>query len=657
MTLIDRDRSTGTRGVLGGPGGGDGSSLEVLYTPARIGRLTLKNRFIQSPMHSKFSSEFGEVSDKLTDYLVERAKGGAAMIILENTAVDWARGRAAGNPVRIDDDLFVAGLSDLTEAVHREGAMIATQLHHAGRQCSTANTEGGVGALAPSAITSTAIGDEPHAMTHEQIAEVVQQFRDAARRSVMAGFDMIEIHGSHGYLLTQFLSPQANHRTDEYGGSFENRARFPLEVVRAVREEIGPDFPLSYRISLEERVEGGMEADDGLAFCTLIEPYVDVFNVTAATYESMDSIFMMQGREPGELLPLAARVKAIVGKPVVGISRLGWILDAAADSVAAGEMDFVAMGRTQLTDAKLILKVKNGESDRARRCIGCNECVGTFLFGGWRLHCVMNPELGYEREANALLRPQFGATRKRVVVIGGGPAGAEAARAAALRGHDVQLFEARDRIGGQVLTASAADYKKREMEAYVTYFERELEHVGVRVHTGAALGADHPALVDADVVVVATGARVSAAGEPGALDAVEVMRTGSPLSGEVLVQGANEIALNAAAYAAQQGAQVTVVTGERAAGYDMNPILAAHTVQLLERAGVRIVADAGAAAVEASTTTLWAPDWVADPEPVAGLEWLAGLPGSVEVVEVGARVKGGRLYQATQSGFWAGTRI
>jgi len=231
---------------------------------------------------------------------------------------------------------------------------------------------------------------------------------------------MLEIHGSHGYLLTQFLSPQSNLRTDEYGGSFENRARFPLEVVRAIREEVGPDYPVSYRISLEERTEGGMEVEEGLAFCKLIEPYVDVFNVSAGTYESMDSVFMMQGREPGELLPLAASVRAIVSKPVIGVSRLGWALDEAADAIESGRMDLVAMGRTQLTDSHLVLKVKNGESDRVRRCIACNDCVGRFLFGGWRVHCVINPELGYEGEAAQLLQPQR--TVKRVLVVGGGPA-------------------------------------------------------------------------------------------------------------------------------------------------------------------------------------------------------------------------------------------
>jgi 2,4-dienoyl-CoA reductase (NADPH2) len=620
------------------------TNLDVLYTPVQIGRLTLPNRFVQSAMHTKFASEYGEVGPKLIDYMTARARGGVSMIILENTAIDWKVGRAAGNPVRIDDDRFISGLNDLVNAVHRENAFIATQLHHAGRQNAITNTEGRVGPVAPSAITSTAIGDEPRALTVPEIEEIVEQFREAAVRTVAAGFDMVEIHGSHGYLLTQFLSPQSNIRTDEYGGSFENRARFPLAVVKAVREAVGPDFPVSFRISLEERTIGGMAAEEGLAFCKLIDEYVDVFNVSAATYETMETIFMMQGREPGELLPLAARVKAITRKPVIGVSRLGWALERAAEQVTAGELDMVAMGRTQLTDANLVLKVKNGESDRVRRCIGCNECIGGFLFKGRRLHCVISPELGYEAESDAALQPQ--PSRKKVVVVGGGPAGFEAARAAALRGHDVRLIEAGSRIGGQVLVATAPEYKRREMEAYVTYFERELQHVGVSVTLETRVTPADSLLADADSIVWATGAAAPAAPE-GTIDAVAAMSSRELPVGDVVVLGANENGLNAAAFAAQQGRKTTVVTEGRDPGYDMNPLLAAHTVDILGNMGVQFTdSDTNQEAVR-----LWSPDWIAAEVP-AQLS-----PFAKNELSVGARIKGGRLFEATQSGFWAGSRI
>lgn len=619
------------------------TNTDILYTPARIGNLNLKNRFIQSAMHTRFASEFGEVSEQIIAYLTERARGGVSMIILENTAVDWEVGRAAGNPVRIDQDVFVSGLSDLTEAIHREGCLIAAQLHHAGRQNPMGNTEGGVGPVAPSAVTSTAIGDEPRALTTKEITAIVAQFAAAARRAVDAGFDMVELHGSHGYLLTQFLSPQSNLRTDEYGGSFENRARFPLEVVKAVREAVGDDYPISYRISLEERTPGGMEADEGVLFCKLIEPYVDVFNVTAATYESMDSIFMMQGVEPGQLLPLAAQVKAQVSKPVIGISRLGWAFDKAAAAVLNEELDFVALARTQLTDPMLVTKERAGEGARVRRCIGCNECVGAFLFKGWRLHCVINPELGQESKLGQLYQIQ--PRPKRVVVVGGGPSGFEVARAAALRGHQVDLYEAESSLGGQIRTAGKVEFKAREMNAYCDYFQAELDHLGVKVHLGTKVAHDHPALRDADELVLATGGRRETPPPAGAIDAVEALEGGLPL-GDIVVLGGNAIGLNVAAFAAQAGAKVWVVTGSVSPGYDVNPILASHTVRLLTELGVEFVE----VEPKVEATRVYSPEWVAD-----STEWAADT--KAKVTNVGARANGGRLYHATQSGFWVGTRI
>lgn len=618
-------------------------NLDILYTPQKIGRLTLKNRFIQSPMHTRFASEFGEVSEQIKSYLAERARGGVSLIIIENTAVNWAVGRAAGNPIRIDQDVFVSGLSDLTETVHQEGCLIAAQLHHAGRQNPRANTDGGIGPVAPSAITSQAIGDEPRELRKEELPDIVREFADGARRAVDAGFDMVELHGSHGYLLTQFLSPQSNVRTDEYGGSFENRARFPLEVVRAVREAVGPDFPVSYRISIEERVPGGMEIDEGIQFCKLIEDLVDVFNVTVATYESMDSVFMMQGVSPGQLLPIISRVKKSVSKPVIGISRLGWALDACAEAVEAGEMDFVSLARTQLTDPQLIIKTQQGEADRVRRCIACNECVGGFLFKGWRLHCVINPELGNEYRLPDLYQVQE--KKKKVVVVGGGPAGFEAARAAALRGHDVSLFEAEKSLGGQVQLAGKAKFKEAEMLAYAKYFEKELNHLGVKVHLGARIDGDHEAVMKADTVVIATGATRVHPHENKNLDAVAALEQGIP-DGKIVVNGPNAIGLHVAAVAAERGQEVTVVTDGKDPGYDVNPILRAHFVRLLQQLGVHFADSAG----KASGVVIDSPDWIADDSP-----W--PTKSKAQVVSAGSRALGPSLFNATKSGFWVGTRI
>lgn len=610
----------------------------ALLQPGRIGSIILKNRFVQAPMHTRFATEFGEVSEKMVGYHVERAKNGVALIILENTAVDWEVGRAAGNPVRIDDDVFISGLSDLTEAVHRHGAKIAAQLHHAGRQNGSSNTVGGVPVVAPSAIASAAIGETPRALDISEIPGIVKQFADGARRAKAAGFDVVELHGSHGYILTQFLSPQSNVRTDAYGGSFENRARFPLEVVQSVREAVGPDFPISYRISIEERTPGGMEVDEGIAFCKLIEPYVDVFNVTVATYESMDSIFTMQGVAPGSLLKLAARVKASVSKPIIGIGRLGWALDEANQAVADGELDFVAMARTQLADPALISKTLNGQPERVRRCIACNECVGGFLFKGWRVHCVINPELGYEYQMKQILAPV--AKPLKVTVVGGGVAGCEAARAAALRGHKVTVLEASERLGGWLRSMCALAIKSREMESLISYYEAELAYLGVDVKLNHAATTADPLVKSADAVVLANGfdAPELAAGE---LDALEVLLSRNLPDGEIEVRGTGELALTAAAWAAEQGRKVTLVTGGADLGAEVNPILTGHLQAYIERNGGTVaVASSGTASVilNASHRTPNSDAW-------------AG------VVEVGGRAGRYAIFDAVQSGFWTCTQL
>lgn len=619
--------------------------LQPLFSEGMIGRLRLQSRLIQSPMHTLFASNFGEVTDRLIAYHATRARGGVAMIILENTAVDWEVGRAAGNPVRIDDDRFVAGLHDLVEAVHREGALMATQLHHAGRQNMSTNIEGGGPPVAPSPIQSTVGGDPPRALSVTEIQEVVDKFAAAARRSVAAGFDAVEIHGSHGYLLTQFLSPATNKRTDEYGGSFENRARMPLEVVRAIREAVGEDFPVIYRISLEERTPEGMSCEEGVRFCELIEPYVDAIDVTAGIYESMQWIFTMQGVEPGSLLELSKTVKERVDIPVIGISRLGWALEDGARAIEAGELDFVSMARTQLADPELVAKTRVGDNRRVRRCIACNECVGGFLFQGWRVQCVINPELGNEYRLPELMYPVE--QSKRVLVVGGGPSGCEAARVAAFRGHDVSLVERTDRLGGQLRAASAPEFKRREMQALIEYYESELKHLGVRISLNTE-ATEELLADDYDLILLATG-MVPPAPPESAVDAIDILNTRKIPDGDlVTVVGSGEVALNAAAFCAEQGRETRLWAPQAEIGADMNPLLAEHTTTYIQDCGVAIHTETDSIPDEG--IILWAPNYVASDD-------FKGAVDGKRIRAVGTRARPGRLYEATQSAFWTATRI
>lgn len=246
-------------------------NLSILYEPFRLKNLELKNRLVMAPMHTKFSSETGEVTDRLSAYLEARARGGIGLIVLENTCIDWVYGRPAGNPVTIHDDMCRSGLSNIPLAVHRHGARIVTQLQHTGRQNVRSNIPGGMQPLAPSAVKSNRGGDEPRPLEEHEIERIIQQFVDGARRSKESGFDGVELHGAHGYLLTQFFSPYTNRRTDKWGGNLSNRARFPLEIVRRIRAEVGANFPILYRLSAEERIPGGTTLEDSLQLVRMLD--------------------------------------------------------------------------------------------------------------------------------------------------------------------------------------------------------------------------------------------------------------------------------------------------------------------------------------------------------------------------------------------------
>lgn len=628
------------------------SDLAPLFQEGRIGNLTLKNRLVQAAMHSRFATEFGEVSERLIAYLTTRARGGVSMIILENTAVDWEYGRAAGNPVRIDDDVFVTGLHDLVHAVHREGVKIASQLHHAGRQNMSANIVGGKAPMAPSPIQSNVGGDLPKEMTEEEIELVIDQFRQGARRTRQAGFDAVEIHGSHGYLLTQFLSPATNVRTDKWGGSFENRARFGLEIAKAVREAVGDDYPVLFRISLEERTPGGLTAEEGVEFCRQIEPYVDLLNVTAGIYESMEWIFTMQGVEPGSLLSLARMTKEAVSVPVMGISRLGWALEDAARAVEAGELDFVAMARTQLADPELVNKTRRGESKRVRRCIACNECVGGFLFKGWRTQCVINPELGIEYQLPELKRRAV--EPRRVLVVGGGISGCEAARVAAERHHDVTLVERDARLGGLLWGQGAPQFKRRELDSLIAYYEAELDHHGVNIRLGEHVTDEFAS--GFDVILLATGTQPVSVPD-GMLDAVAVLcKRELPPGDPVTIVGSGHYGSHAAAFALEQGRRTRFVPepGLEVMIDDINPLLAGHIYDYLLRNGIEFVDEPDSLDEIDSEggIVLWAPH---ERKPT---DVLANLVDAERAFEIGTRAHPeGGLYMSTQSAFYAGARV
>ena len=640
------------------------AKLKRLFEPVKIGKLELKNRIVMPALNTKFGTEWGAVNDRLIDYFVERAKGGVGLIIIENTCVDWPAGKAGTNPIRADEWKFIQGLHDLAEAVHLYGAKIATQLQHPGRQGSSLTAAEGQQLVAPSEIPCLPTGAEmPHALTVEEIGVLIGKFIMGATITKAAGFDAVEIQGGHGYIITEFMSPYTNKREDEYGGDFEGRMKFPVAIIEGVRMVVGPDFPIIFRMSADEYVEGGLTLEDNKLIARRLEAAgVDALNVSAGIYESppwYSRIFPTAGMPMGCNVPLAQEIKKVVKIPIIVAGKLGDPV-LAEKVLKEGKADLIAMGRSLLADPELPKKAYEGRLEDIRPCIYCNEaCIGN-ISRFWRISCVVNPALGREKEY--AIEPAK--KRKRVLVVGGGPAGMEAARVAALRGHKVTLYEKAKTLGGQLRAASAPQFKK-PIGDLAEYLENQIGKLGVKVELDVKATPTLIKRLKPDVVVLATGATPVIPDIPGAqaskvATAIDILLGRKRTGEKVVIIGGGEVGSELAWFLAEKGKKVTIIEMLGGVAMDMNMFSRFYLMDKLAELGIETllnttaqeITDKGVVAVdmegnkqaiEADTVIL-----ATGFRPDNGLE--NKLKGAVsEIYTIGDCVKPGKIWGAIDS--------
>jgi 2,4-dienoyl-CoA reductase-like NADH-dependent reductase (Old Yellow Enzyme family)/thioredoxin reductase len=559
--------------------------LKHLFAPVRLGRMEVRNRLVMPPMSVNFGVDGqGVVTERHWAYLAARARAGTGLIVVGGGAVH-PDGLDLPRMPPVWDDRFITGLSRLAAEVKAHGARIGMQLLHGGRQAFHGRR------VAPSPLPSLAVvKGVPRELTLGDIRELVHCHAEAARRCREAGFDFVEIHAAHGYLISEFLAPNANRRQDEYGGSFENRTRFLLEILAAVKQRCGPDFPVGVRYNGEDYVAGGWTLAEAVRLAPMLEAAgADWLHVSAGVYGSFPVTIPSMFEPFGCFAHLAEAVKRAVSAPVIAVGRIKDPV-LADRLIAEGRADLVAMGRAHLVDPDLAAKASQGRLGELKPCIGCcRGCIENVLALN-DATCVMNPELGREY---LLGTPKNAARPKKILVVGAGPAGLACARLLALRGHRVVVVDERERAGGALIFAAKPPGREELLEM-ADFFAAELERLGVEVRLRAALDAELVAELAPEAAVVASGSNPKLPQIPGLFDSgLELSTVLDVLSGEVVpgaraaVLGSDQAAMVTAHFLARNGREVAVLGGEHFAP-ELAPNDRTSLRQRLASAGVRL---------------------------------------------------------------------
>jgi len=561
--------------------------FDHLFAPFTLKNLTLPNRIVMPGLASFLIEDNGAITEKTVEHYRRRAAGGPAMVIMEACSVA-SEGIVSPHQARIYHDRFTPGLARIARSMKSEGCVPGIQIHHGGRQTSPRVI--GRKPFAPSLLPCPTIRGEVEPLSVDQIQNIVRQFGDAAVRAVEAGFELIEIHGAHGYLINQFLSSFSNVRDDAYGGDVSGRSRFAQEVIREVRRRVGKAFPIAFKISAQEFVPGGLTVEESIAILRLLlDCGVDIVQVSAGNDATPEWICQPMFMEKACLADSAEAVRKALGIPVMAVGRINGP-EIADEIIARGQADLVCIGRGLLADPKMPIKAREGRMDDIRTCIACNTCMES-IFRRGRVECLVNPALGREQEMVLIPAEE----RKKVMVVGGGPGGLDVAWVAAKRGHEVHLYEQQETLGGQLLLGSVSRYKK-ELLTLIEYQKKQIRKYGVTCHLGCRVDAGTVKESAPDVVILATGSVSNPPPVPGITGPLvrsipEILNGGlKQLSqGKTIVIGGGATGCEIALHIAESGGEVTIVEKTRRIGPMIETVTRKIFLQKLKERGVNLL--------------------------------------------------------------------